>query len=112
MKAREAEVKADKIFVFGDFNTEPGETSYRLMKEAGFTSAYEKIHGAEPEVTFPTGIQAPFMDPDPPACYDYIFFKGEDLEVVTAEIAADAPMPHDSTLYASDHKAIVCDFKF
>ena len=111
MKAKEAEVNADKIFVFGDFNTEPGETPYHLMKEIGFKSAYEVINGAEPEVTFPTGIQAPFMDPDPPACYDYIFFKGNNLEVTTAELAADKMVPGDPTLYASDHKAVVADFK-
>ena len=56
MKAKEAEVNADKIFVFGDFNTEPGESAYLLMKELGFKSAYEVIHGAEPDITFPTGI--------------------------------------------------------
>jgi len=56
MKAREREVNAQKVFVMGDFNTEPGESSYRLMKDNGFKSAYEVINGVEPEVTFPTGI--------------------------------------------------------
>ena len=82
------------------------------MKEAGYKSAYEEINGVEPDVTFPTGIQAPFMDMDPPACLDYVFFKGTNLEVTTAVLAADKHVPGDPTLYASDHKAIVCDFKF
>ncbi len=41
MGIRERQVDAKKVFVFGDFNTEPGETPYRMMKEAGFLSAYE-----------------------------------------------------------------------
>merc|ERR1739848_166663 len=49
LKAKEKEVDVDKIFVVGDFNTTPTETSYRLMKEMGFKSAYEEIHGEEPE---------------------------------------------------------------
>ena len=56
MKAREREVNAQKVFVMGDFNTEPGESSYRLMKDNGFKSAFEVINGVEPEVTFTTGI--------------------------------------------------------
>ena len=83
-----------------------------MMKEMGFSSAYEKIHGAEPDKTFHSRIIAPYADPDPPACYDYIFFKGENLEVINAEIAGDGPVPGDNTLYASDHKALLADFKF
>ena len=56
LKAKQAEVDVDKIFVVGDFNTTPTETSYRLMKEVGFKSAYEVIHGEEPEWTFGTGL--------------------------------------------------------
>jgi len=111
LNIRKREVDANKVFVFGDFNTEPGETPYRMMKDAGFLSAYEQVHGKEPEVTFPTGIQAPFMDPDPPACFDYIFYQGTGIELCDAQIAADKCVPGDPTLYASDHKAIVVDFK-
>ena len=75
-------MKADKVFVVGDFNTEPGETPYHMMKEFGFTSAYEKIHGKEPDFTFHPCIEAPYADPDPAACFDYIFFKGDGLEVI------------------------------
>ena len=112
MKAREREVKAEKVFVFGDFNTTPGYSAYNLMKDLGFKSAYETIHGEEPEWTFGCHIEAPFKDLDPPECLDYIFFKGADLEVTTAELAADEHVPGDPTLSASDHRAIVCDFKF
>ena len=84
MKKRESEVKIDKVFAVGDFNSEPDSTTYRLMKEAGFLSAYEQIHGQEPVETFRSCIEAPFADPDPNACFDYVFFKGDGLSVTDA----------------------------
>ena len=113
MKAKEREVSADKIFVFGDFNTTPNFASYELMKELGFKSAYATIHGEEPEWTFGGNpLEAPFKDLDPAMCLDYIFFKGDGVEITSAELTADKCVPGDTSLYASDHRAIVCDFKF
>ena len=67
----------DNIFMMGDFNAEPNSPTYRLItEESGFKSAHKVVHGVEPEITFPTGLQAEFMDTDPPGCMDYIFFKG------------------------------------
>ena len=62
--------------VMGDFNATPTSITYNLFTEAGFESTYSKINGSEPEITFPTGLQAEFMDTDPPLCLDYIFYKG------------------------------------
>ena len=82
------------------------------MKEMGFKSAYEEIHGEEPEWTFGTGLQSEFADPDPAEPFDYIFFKGDSLELTHADVAANKCVPGDPTLFASDHIAIVGDFKF
>ena len=96
----------------GDFNATPESITYRLMTDAGFKSAHKTVHGQEPVITFPTGLQAEFMDTDPPLCLDYIFYKGsESLVPVSAELAGNVCHPQDTTLYPSDHMALVCDFR-
>ena len=63
-------------------------------------------------MTYGTGLQAEFADTDPSETFDYIFFKGDSLEVTSAKIAADKCVPGDPTLFASDHFAVAGDFKF
>ena len=46
----------DRVFIIGDLNSEPDSGTYQMMKDAGFKSAHEQVHGREPETTFPTGI--------------------------------------------------------
>ena len=64
------------MFITGDFNATPESKTYALLMEAGFKSAYKEVHGSEPEHTFPTGLQAEFMDTDPPMTLDYVFYRG------------------------------------
>ncbi|HUQ43066.1 MAG TPA: endonuclease/exonuclease/phosphatase family protein [Candidatus Limnocylindria bacterium] len=91
------------LIVVGDFNAEPVEAAYRVMQDAGFRSAHAEANGAEPAVTWPSGIQAPGMDVDgDPGCLDYIWIRG----AITAEscsLAFDRPAVGDPTLYPSDH---------
>ena len=47
------------LVVVGDFNAEPVEPTYRQMIDAGFRSAFAEANGAEPAVTWPSGIKAP-----------------------------------------------------
>ena len=42
--------------VVGDFNANPYTDTYKHFEAQGYTSAYKKVHGAEPEKTFPTGL--------------------------------------------------------
>ena len=50
---------------------------YARMRAAGFRSAYAEANGAEPAVTWPSGLQAPGMDTDgEPGCLDYIWVRG------------------------------------
>ena len=91
------------LVVVGDFNAEPTEATYRVMLDAGFRSAFAEANGAEPAVTWPSGIQAPGMDTDgDPGCLDYIWIRGP-IEVDSCRLAFDRPAVDDPTLYPSDH---------
>ena len=99
----EAAPLADAQVVVGDFNAEPAEPTWRRMTDAGFASAYAVANGAEPAVTWPSGLQAPAMDTDgDPGCLDYIWVRGA-VAVVDARLVFDRPHPEDPTLYPSDH---------
>ncbi len=92
----------------GDFNTPPDEPGYRALRDAGWRSAYAEANGAEPAITWPSGLQAPTVDVGPPACLDYVWVRGA-VRVAGARLACDTPAPDDPTLYASDHFAIVAE---
>ena len=63
-------------------------------------------YGADPAVTWPSGLQAPAMDTDgEPGCLDYVWVRGA-VRVVEARLAFDRPHPEDPTLYPSDHLGI------
>jgi endonuclease/exonuclease/phosphatase family metal-dependent hydrolase len=89
--------------VMGDFNAHPDEPAAHRMRANGYRSAFAEAIGAEPAVTWPSGIQAPGMDTDgTPACLDYICVRG-DVRVASARVAFDRPAVDDPTLYPSDH---------
>lgn len=97
---------ADAVIVMGDFNAEPDEPTYARMAGAGFRSAFREANGAEPGITWPSGLRAPAMDTDgPPGCLDYIWVRGA-IRVTSARLVFDRPHPDDPTLYPSDHLGI------
>ncbi len=97
---------ADATIAMGDFNADPAEPTYARMRRAGFRSAYVEGDGAEPAVTWPSGLQAPAMDTDgDPDCLDYIWVRGT-VKVADARLVFDRPHPEDPTLYPSDHLGI------
>jgi len=97
---------ADATLVMGDFNAEPTEAAPARLRDAGFRSAFAEANGADPAVTWPSGLIAPAMDTDgPPGCLDYIWLRGE-VKVESATLAFDRPDPEDPTLYPSDHLGI------
>lgn len=96
----------DGMIVVGDFNADPDEPAYAGMVGGGFRSAYRSANGAEPAVTWPSGLQAPAMDTDGiPEPLDYIWVRGA-VEVEDARLAFDRPDAEDLTLYPSDHVGI------
>ena len=93
----------DAQVVVGDFNAEPVEATWGRMHAAGFRSAYAAANGADPAVTWPSGLQAPAMDTDgDPGCLDYLWVRGA-ARVVDARLVFDRPGVDDPTLYPSDH---------
>jgi endonuclease/exonuclease/phosphatase family metal-dependent hydrolase len=97
---------ADATIAMGDFNADPAEPAYARMVAAGFRSAYAEVHGKEPAVTWPSGLQAPAMDTDgEPDCLDYIWLRGA-IRATEARLAFDRPHPDDPTLYPSDHLGV------
>ena len=98
--------EADATIVMGDFNADPDEPAPARLRKAGFRSAYAEVNGAEPAVTWPSGLVAPAMDTDgDPECLDYIWLRGA-VRAASARLAFDRPAPEDVTLYPSDHLGI------
>ena len=97
---------ADATILMGDFNADPAEPAPARLRAAGYRSACAEANGAEPAVTWPSGLQAPAMDTDgDPECLDYIWVRGA-ARVESARLVFDRPDPDDSTLYPSDHLGI------
>ena len=93
----------------GDFNAEPDEPAAERIRADGFRSAYALANGADPEVTWPSGLQAPAMDTDgDPGCLDYIWVRGA-IRVDGARLAFDRPAVGDPTLYPSDHLGLIAE---
>ena len=96
----------DALIVMGDFNADPSEPAYARMVAAGCRSAHREANGAEPAVTWPSGLQAPAMDTEgEPGCVDYIWVRGT-VAVESARLAFDRPAADDPTLYPSDHVGV------
>jgi len=112
------------IVACGDFNATPEMRTIQLMKES-FISAYEAIHGHEPDWTCPTPLAyAPdgtrkglkrlsnFILKRRAAIWhgtlDYIFVDGN-FAVQRCDVILDQPAPHDPTLYPSDHVGLYAE---
>ena len=81
----------DKAILMGDHNTlMRNEKVMRIYKKEGYVSAYKEVNGKEPKSTWPSGIQAVFMDLDgvennpKGVCLDYIMLKN--IEVTKAKL--------------------------
>jgi endonuclease/exonuclease/phosphatase family metal-dependent hydrolase len=102
---------ADALVVVGDFNADPREPACARMRDAGFRSAYAAANGAEPAVTWPSGLQAPAMDTDgEPDCLDYVWVRGA-ADVEAARLVFDRPAAGDPTLYPSDHVGVAATLR-
>ena len=100
----------DAVVMVGDYNAEPDSLAYNHIIESGFTSSYKRVHSREPTRTFPTGLQAPFMDTDPACTLDFIFYKGEGVVPSSCERRGDKCKEGDDTVYGSDHYPLVTEF--
>jgi len=99
------------VVVVGDFNAEPIEAAYGVMRDAGFRSAFLESNGREPDVTWPSGIQAPGMDDDgEPGCLDYIWVRGP-IAIESCRVVFDRPAVDDPTLFPSDHFGLAAQIR-
>jgi endonuclease/exonuclease/phosphatase family metal-dependent hydrolase len=97
--------------VTGDFNADPLEPTYGRMIDGGFRSAYREANGAEPDVTWPSGLRAPAMDTDGQArCLDYVWVSAS-VRVRSARLVFDRPDVDDPTLFPSDHRGILAELE-
>ena len=85
--------------VLGDFNSYVEEPAVAFMKER-YRSAYETVHGKEPEWTWTTPVNK--WDNSPQGTLDYVYVL-EQFEVLDAGLAFNKPSPEDPELYPSDH---------
>jgi endonuclease/exonuclease/phosphatase family metal-dependent hydrolase len=96
--------------VVGDFNANPTEAAYARLAGT-FRSASLEANGREPEVTWPSGLQAPAMDTDgDPMCLDYIWLGGA-VAATSARLVFDRPAVNDPTLFPSDHMGLVAQVR-
>ncbi len=102
----ESAADATATIVVGDFNAAPAEPAYARMVTAGYRSAHTFANGREPDVTWPSGLQAPAIDTDGEAgCLDYVWVRGS-ARVESARVVFDRPAVDDPTLFPSDHFGI------
>ena len=102
---------ADATILMGDFNADPAEPSPARLRAAGFRSALAELNGAEPSLTWPSGLTAPAMDTDgEPECLDYIWLRGS-VRVTSARLVFDRPDLEDATIYPSDHLGIAAQLE-
>ncbi|HSG86131.1 MAG TPA: endonuclease/exonuclease/phosphatase family protein [Candidatus Limnocylindrales bacterium] len=107
----DAAPSASAQVVVGDFNARPGEPAHARMLAAGFRSAHAEANGAEPPVTWPSGLVAPAMDTDgAPGCLDYVWVRGS-VVVESARTVFDRPATSDPTLFPSDHLGVAATLR-
>jgi endonuclease/exonuclease/phosphatase family metal-dependent hydrolase len=103
----------DATIVIGDFNAEPDEPAARRMVGAGYRSSFAEATGADPLITFPSGLQAPgreYYEGWPEGCFDYIWISGN-IRASSARLCFDRPAAHDSSLFASDHRGVLAELE-
>jgi endonuclease/exonuclease/phosphatase family metal-dependent hydrolase len=97
------------LILTGDMNAVPATSTIAAAKEA-LQSAYEALHGSEPEHTFPTALVAAKY-PAGGVTIDYIFFTPKTLKVQSAAVVADNVHPDDAQLCPSDHYGLLAQFQ-
>ncbi len=90
--------------LMGDLNAAPDSATILEAKRV-LCSAYESVHGTEPNLTFPTLLRRETLRP---RCIDYILHSPS-LTCTAAGLIANVPHPDDETLYPSDHYGLTAN---
>jgi endonuclease/exonuclease/phosphatase family metal-dependent hydrolase len=96
--------------ITGDMNTIPERETIRIAK-ARYNSAYEQVHGKEPDFTFP----APLIEDtytEQPVTIDYIFISPDTLNATSAIIVGNQAQGTNPKLSPSDHCGIIAMIEY
>ena len=96
--------------ITGDMNTNPDRETIQIAKSR-FVSAYDQVHGKEPDFTFP----APLVEDTYiglPVMIDYIFISADTLHTTSAIVVGDQANGTNPKLSPSDHCGIVANIQF
>ena len=100
----------DAQIVVGDFNADPRSRRTPGCR-GGVPVGPSRGERREPDVTWPSGLQAPAMDTDgDPDCLDYIWVRGT-VTVDDCRLVFDRPAVDDPTLYPSDHLGLAAHLR-
>jgi hypothetical protein len=95
-------VEQDRVIAAGGAN--------RYAIHAGFRSAFREANGAEPGVTWPTGLIREVPEDDPPRCLDYVWLRGA-ITAPACRQVFDRPDADDPTLYPTDHVGLAASLE-
>lgn len=98
-----AERVGEPQVLVGDFNARPTEPAVAIVTER-LRSAYDAVHGREPDKTVPTPLRGRAQGPD--AVLDYIFVNDR-VDVHDATVTFQRAAPDDPRLVASDHYGLM-----
>lgn len=93
------------FMLMGDMNARPDSETVKLAKN-GLQSAYEVIHGSEPDATFPTPLRA--EENMTSRTIDYIFCEAQ-FKVKDCQLIGTRPASNDEMLYCSDHFGLMAE---
>ena len=64
----------------------------------------------EENATYPSGLKDVYVPVTPNYILDYIWYRGDRIKPLKAELIGNLPDKKDSTLFGSDHKGIYAEF--
>jgi len=96
--------------ITGDMNTIPERETIRIAK-ARYSSAYEQVHGKEPDFTFPAPLAEDAYG-GLSAMIDYILISPDSLKATSAKVVGDQATGTNPKLSPSDHCGIVTTLEF
>lgn len=118
---------ASPVVILGDFNATPLSETIRLIKNR-YKSAFESVHGIEPEYTCPTPLSVSLKSSlttlirfiayihlrsiklNWRGTLDYIFVNNN-ISVLDSQITLNNPHPTKSNLFPSDHFGLFANLK-
>lgn len=91
--------------VGGDMNFSPAASAYSIFITNGFTDSYAAVN-ADPGYTY--GVAGdPYATSDTPTRIDFIFVKGDDIQITTSQVVFDGV----NGAFVSDHFGVLTEIR-